>query len=123
MNRLLFVLIFAWAGSAVAEARVALLPFSGPRGSEVRAQLAERLCQEAQCVKRGKKGSEVQVDGVVQGRVLRQGKRLALELKVYNAGDSKPTVVTMPISRTGKMSPAAVASAVASVHGAVTTDG
>lgn len=121
MRRLLIAVAMVWAGVATAEPRVAVLGFTGPKAALVRAQLAERLCQEASCVKPGKKGDDVEVDGVVTGKVIRAGKRLTLELKVYTSEDENPVTVKMPIRSTGKLSEAAVASAVASVHGVVGT--
>lgn len=119
MRRIVIAAALMWAGVAAAEARVAVLGFSGPKAELVRTQLTERLCQEAACVKPGKKGTDTQVDGVVTGKVVRNGKGLTLELKVYTSEDQNPVTVKMPIRDTGKMSEAAVASAVASVHGVI----
>lgn len=120
MYRLFIVASVLAAVAASAEPRVAILGFKGPKAALVREQLKERICQDAECVKPGRKGAKVSVDGVVTGKVLRKGRRLTLELKVYTSNDPNPVTVKMPIRKTGKMSEAAIASAVASVRGAIT---
>ena len=119
MKRILVLLSLVLSTSALAESRVAVLGFKGPMSKALRTQFVEDLCQKETCVKRGKKGDEVQVDAVVVGATKWEKKRLRLELQVYVSQDSLPTKVSIPVPKSGKLSRGALASIVESVRAAI----
>lgn len=96
MRALLWVAIFS-AGPAFAQ-RIAIAPFSGPNGSNVRNQLVSAVCDTADCVNTAKvtagtkpdwkKAKKEAVQFFVTGAVAKKGKAQTLTLEVL-AGPGK----------------------------------
>ncbi len=120
MYRIVVIVALVCASLAHAESRVAVLNFKGPKAAQVRAQIVERLCQVEECVRRGRKGDEVQVDGVVLGTMTRTGSSYTLEVQIFTSEDVAPVKVRVPVRSTGKLSEAGIAAVVSSVQGTVT---
>ena len=103
MLRLLTTLLLLTAASAIAEPRIAVMPFSGPKSSVVKKQVVKKLCAKFTCVT-PKKGSRLTVDAVVVGTV--SGKEV--ELKVYVEQDTQPLTRFLKVGPTGKLSASAL---------------
>lgn len=114
MSRLLTLAIVLAAATAIAKPRIAVMPFTGPKASKVKVQVAKKLCAKFTCIT-PKKGSPTSVDAVVVGSVTKK----ELELKVYIDEDSEPISVSLKFGPDGKLTKKALAQAPAAVKDAL----
>ena len=106
MSRVLTLAVLLAAATALAKPRIAVMPFTGPKASKVKLQVAKKLCAKFTCVT-PKKGSPASVDAVVVGTVTRK----EVELKAYIDQDSEPVTLSLKVGASGKLSPKALAQA------------
>src|SRR4051812_14405636 len=106
MSRLLTLVVLLCAGAALARPRIAVMPFSGPKASKVKAQVQKKLCAAFTCVT-PKKGTHLSVDAVVTGEVSQK----AVELKIYTDEETDPVTRTLAVGTGAKMGKKALAEA------------
>lgn len=106
MSRLLTLIVLLSASAALAKPRIAVMPFTGPLASKVKAQVSKKLCAKYTCIT-PRKGSPPSVDAVVVGTVTKK----EVELKVYIDEDTEPVSLSLKLGAGGKMSPKVLAQA------------
>ncbi len=109
MRALLWVAIFS-AGPAFAQ-RIAIAPFSGPNGSNVRNQLVAAVCDTADCVNTAKvtagnkpdwkKAKKEAVQFFVTGVVAKKGKAQTLTLEVLSGPGKSKLKKAFPVGSDG----------------------
>ena len=114
MSRFLTIALVLSASVALAKPRIAVMPFTGPKASKVKLQVAKKLCARFTCVT-PKKGHPTSVDAVVTGEVSKK----EVELKVYIDEETAPTTVYMKVGAGGKMAAKVLAQAPAAVKDAL----
>lgn len=106
MSRLLTLAVLLAAATAIAKPRIAVMPFTGPKASKVKLQVAKKLCAKFTCIT-PKKGSNAAVDAVVVGTVTKK----EVELKVYIDEETEPVSLSLKVGAGGKLSKKALAQA------------
>jgi hypothetical protein len=116
MLRVIALALVVTAAPALA-ARIAVLPFKGPKSAKVHAQLKKKLCSTHACIAPAKARSASAVDAVVAGVVTqKRGQFPLLELRVYAADDNSLALTRKyPLLVTGAMRPPRLADATKSV--------
>lgn len=104
MSRILTLAVLLAAATAIAKPRIAVMPFTGPKASKVKLQVAKKLCAKFTCIT-PKKGSPASVDAVVVGTVTKK----EVELKVYIDEDTEPVSLSLKVGAGGKLSKKALA--------------
>jgi hypothetical protein len=100
MTRAFLVLLVAFGLPAMAQQKISILAFEGPGGATARNQVVAAMCELAECVPQAKvsagkkpdwkKAKKLGVKFIVDGKVVKKGKKATLELSVFNkAGKPK----------------------------------
>ena len=121
------------ASSALASARISVLPFKGPKATSPRAQIYFPLCEDAECISpdkasnKGKpdlaKARKNRVDGLLLGTVVKVKKKLTLELKLVGPRGESLLKRSFALLPNGKLAPKTVSQVKAAVLAATSGAG
>ncbi len=116
------------APSALAGARISVLPFKGTKANSSRAQIYFPLCEKAECVAVDKasskgrpdlaKARKNRIDGLLVGTVVKAKKKLTLELKLVGPRGESLLKKSYALLPNGKLAPKQVSQAISGVLGA-----